>query len=210
LIAGDCRRPDEEVPLVMVDPIDTPEVVARRRRRRGLIALLLSACLLTLGSGALSLAIFTDTDASTGSFAVGSIDINTNPAVLFTATGMMPGDTVNATLAVSNDGSAQLRYAMSTTDDGDPLADQLTATIKDEGTDCATFDGATLYSGALSGAAIGDASQGADAGDRTLNAAAAENLCFRVTLPGSTDDTFQGASTDVTFTFDAEQTANNP
>lgn len=193
----------------MVESVVTPEAVAHRRRRRGFIALLLSLGLLTLGSGALSLAIFTDTDASTGSFAVGTIDINTNPSVLFSASGMMPGDTVDATLAVSNDGTAQLRYAMTTTDDGAALADQLTLTLKTEGTDCATFDGTTLYSGALSAGAFGDPTQGSDAGDRTLDAGAAENLCFRVTLPDTTDDTFQGASTDVTFTFDAEQTANN-
>jgi hypothetical protein len=34
-------------------------------------------------------------------------------------------------------------------------------------------------------------------------------LCFRVSLPLATDNTAQGISSAVTFTFDAEQTANN-
>jgi hypothetical protein len=186
------------------------DTLTRRRRRRGQIAVLLTASLVTLGSGALSLAIFTDTDSSTGSFATGTIDIATSPSALFAVSGMMPGDSVDATLTVANNGTAELRYAMSTTDDGAALADQLTLTVKTQGTSCAAFDGTTLSTGALSAAAIGDPAQGDQGSDRTLAAGASEDLCFRATLPLSTDDTFQGASTDVTFTFDAEQTSNNP
>jgi hypothetical protein len=43
-----------------------------------------------------------------------------------------------------------------------------------------------------------------------LAAGASEVLCFRVSLPLSTGDTFQGANSDATFSFAAEQTANNP
>ncbi len=42
-----------------------------KRRRRGLIALLLSLSLLTLGTGVFSLAVFTSTDTSSGSFTTG-------------------------------------------------------------------------------------------------------------------------------------------
>jgi hypothetical protein len=94
---------------------------------------------------------------------------------------------------------------------GPALAGQLELTVRTLGTSCAAFDGTTVVTtGALSGAAIGSNAQGSQAGDRTLAGGASETLCFRATLPTSTDDTFQNTSTRVTFTFDAEQTANNP
>ena len=77
-----------------------------------------------------------------------------------------------------------------------------------------TFAGGTvLYGPASIGAAapvFGNPAQGAQAGDRALAAAANEQLCFVASLPLSTDNTFQGATTTVSFTFDAEQTKNNP
>jgi hypothetical protein len=38
----------------------------------------------------------------------------------------------------------------------------------------------------------------------------AETLCFKVELPLATGNLFQTAATTATFTFDAEQTKNNP
>jgi predicted ribosomally synthesized peptide with SipW-like signal peptide len=195
----------------MADNAPAQEEASRRRRRRGLLALLLSLSLVTLGSGALSLAIFTDSDAATGSFTTGTIDIAVNPTALFSVGAMMPDDTVDASLTVANGGTASLRYAMTTADDGDPLADQLEVEIKTEGSGCGAFDGTTLYgSAAMSAAAFGNPAQGSQGGDRTLAAGASEVLCFRAWLPDTTGNAFQGATTDVTFTFDAEQTANNP
>jgi spore coat-associated protein N len=166
-------------------------------------------------AAALSLAIFTSTAAVTGNgFTTGTIVLSTNPATaLLTAGSMVPGDTVAGTLVVSNAGTAQLRYAMtsaSTNADGKGLMNQLALTVKTLGTSCAAFDGATLYTGALSTAAFGNPAQGAQAGDRTLNAASSETLCFQANLPLATGDAFQGAATTATFTFSAEQTANNP
>lgn len=57
---------------------------------------------------------------------------------------------------------------------------------------------------------IGNANAGAQAGDRSLNAAAAEILCFQVSLPTATGNGFASTTTTATFTFAAEQTANNP
>jgi hypothetical protein len=180
-----------------------------RRRRRGLIVLLLGLSLGTLGAGAFSLAIFTDTDASTGAFTAGTVDIATSPATLFTVAAVMPGDSGSATLTVANSGSGQLRYAMTTSAtnaDSKNLRDQLSLTIK---AGACPGAGANLSSGALSGASLGNPAQGADAGDRTLNAGASEALCFAWSLPLATDNAYQGATTTATFTFAAEQTANN-
>jgi hypothetical protein len=191
----------------------TPGVITTdeqpRRRRRGVLALLLGLTTISLGAGMFSLAIFTDTDSSTGTFQAGTIDINSNPTVAFTVSGMVPGDTDTQAMTISNDGTASLRYAL-TTAASNTLGDTLTLTVKTLGTSCAAFDGATVLAAtALDGATIGSPTQGPDAGDRTLAAAASEVLCFRVTLPIGADDTLQGATSSATFTFDAEQTANN-
>jgi spore coat-associated protein N len=187
----------------------------RRRRRRGLLALLLSLSVASVGAGAFSLALFTSqATVDANAFTAGTIILGLNPATaLLTASAMMPGDTINGTLVVSNTGTGQLRYAMSsssTNTDGKGLAAQMTLAIKTLGTSCAVFDGTSLYSAALSAAAFGSNAAGAQAGDRTLNAAASETLCFRAVLPIGTGNAFQGATTTTTFTFDAEQTANNP
>ena len=50
-----------------------------RTRRRRILAALLGLTVVSLGAGVFSLAIFTDTAASTGSFASGSIDITSSP-----------------------------------------------------------------------------------------------------------------------------------
>lgn len=185
------------------------------RRRRGLLVLLLALSLGTVGAGAFSLALFTDSAAvGANAFAAGTVVLGVSPATaLLTASGMMPGDTVSGSLVVSNAGTGQLRYAMSsasTNADGKNLRDQLSLTVKTLGTSCAAFDGTSLYSGALSAAAFGSNAQGAQAGDRTLAAGTNDTLCFQATLPIGTGNAFQGASTTTTLTFDAEQTANNP
>ena len=98
----------------------------------------------------------------------------------------------------------------STNADGKNLATQMTLTIKTLGTSCAAFDGTDVYATAsLGSAAFGSATAGADSGDRALAAAASETLCFRASLPLATGNPYQGAVTTTTFTFDAEQTANN-
>jgi spore coat-associated protein N len=185
-------------------------------RRAGLLAILAAGLVAgSMGAGALSLALFTSTAAvSNNAFTAGTVVIGAAPATAaLTATNMMPGDVVNGQITVSNTGTAQLRYAMSsasTNADSKALRDQLTLAVKTLGTSCAAFDGTQLYAGALNGAAFGSNAAGAQAGDRTLNAGTNEVLCFRATLPLATGNTFQGATTTATFTFDAEQTANNP
>jgi predicted ribosomally synthesized peptide with SipW-like signal peptide len=183
----------------------------QRRRRRGLIALLLTLSVATVGAGAFSLAYFTDTDNGTGSFTAGTIILGINPTTVYNVTNMFPGDVQNATVTLTNSGTGQLRYSMTTAvDTGPALAGQLTAVVKSKGTSCAAFDGTTLYTGVLSGAAFGNPAVTGDVGDPTLNSGSNTDVCFRVTMPTGTGNTFQGATTTLTFTFDSEQTANNP
>ena len=187
----------------------------RRRRLPLLLALtigLLAGSVVAVGG---SLAIFTSTPTLGGNaFTTGTVILGLNPTTaLLTSANMMPGDSIAGSLVVSNTGTGQLRYAMtssSTNTDAKALMNQITLTVRTLGTSCAVFDGTSLYSGALSAAAFGNIAQGAQAGDRTLNPAANETLCFQASLPVATGNGFQGATTTTTFTFSAEQTANNP
>jgi hypothetical protein len=197
-----------------MDHLDIERRVARHGKRRSRIAILVAALsVLTLGAGSFSLALFTDTDTSTWSFTTGSIDLESNPAVMTAIPAMMPGDVAADSLTIVNNGTATLRYAMSTVATN-ALGGQLTVAVRaeDAGGGCAAFTGAVIVAAGttLNGAAIGNAAQGAQAGDRTLAGGASEVLCFRVTLPLSTNGTFQAATSLATFTFAAEQSANNP
>ncbi|MGD0765523.1 MAG: TasA family protein [Dehalococcoidia bacterium] len=181
-----------------------------RRILVGLVAIGVLASF--MGMGGFSLFTAT-TDNDSNAFTSGSVEISTSPASAFlTMSNMAPGDSVTAKLTVSNDGTLQMRYAMTTaTTDADSLhLDQaLTLVIRELGTDCTTFDGAQVYSGTLKAAFIGDPTPGGDPGDRTLDAHTPEDLCFKVTLPSDAIGPMS-ASTTATFTFDAEQTTNNP
>jgi hypothetical protein len=131
---------------------------------------------------------------------------------------MVPGDSVTQPVTISNVGSVNFRYSMTsvaTNPDGRALKDELVFTIKtaDAGGGCSSFTGTTVYTGDLdstTGKIIGDPATGAQPGDRTINSPLAETLCFRGTLPTSAGNVYQSATTTATFTFDAEQVANNP
>lgn len=183
----------------------------RPTRRAGLTMLLVASVALTFGAGTSTLAVFTDTENADAAFSNGTINLTASPTTVFSASGIFPGDDGSQTVTVANTGTGTLRYALSTSAtnaDGLGLAAQLQLTIS-AGT--CPGSGAPLYgAAALGSAAIGSPAQGAQAGDRTLAAAASEDLCFAWSLLSSTGDTYQGAATTATFTFDAEQVANNP
>jgi hypothetical protein len=165
-------------------------------------------------------AIFTST-ASVGSntFSTGTVILGTSPSsALVTFSAMAPGDQVTAPITVSNTGSMQLRYAVKGTTTEDVLAAQLALTIKTGVTTCTNggFDssGTVIYGPGVVGSTagtnlVGDPTQGAQSGDRTLGASSSETLCFHVSLPLSTGNSSQGLSSTATFDFIGEQTANN-
>lgn len=194
-----------------MDKLDFDQAAKRRqKRRRALVAILLSSSLATLGAGAMSLAVFSDSRASTGAWTTGTIVLGVSPSTSFNATNVFPGDSGSQTINVANTGTGALRYALSTSatnTDGKGLASQLNLTIT-RGT-CPSAS-SSIYNAALGSAAFGSSAQGAQTGDRTLAAGTSENLCFAWSLPLSTGNGFQNATTTATFTFDAEQTANNP
>jgi hypothetical protein len=190
---------------------DQEYVPARRNRRRMLVAMLLASSLATVGAGAMSLAVFTDSKASTGAWTTGTIVLGVTPAAAFSATNIMPGDAGAQVIAVQNTGTGALRYAVSTVISGDTkgLAAQMTLNITTGAVSGTTCTGTSIYTGTLSAAALGNPAQGADAGDRAVAAGATDNLCFAWTFPKASGNAFQGAATNASFNFAAEQTANN-
>ena len=171
--------------------------------------------------GVASNAIWTDSqDVDANVFSTGTIDISTDPTTaLVTFSNMAPGDEVTNDITVTNAGSLELRYAVTSDTTEDTLAAQLDLTIKTGVTTCTNVgfgvDGTIIYGpgnlGSTTGTdVIGDPTQGDDTGDRTLAASGDEDLCLNVELPSATGNSFQGLTTTATFAFAAEQTANNP
>jgi spore coat-associated protein N len=168
-----------------------------------------------------SFAVFTDSQSvPSNTFSTGTLDISTSPtSALVTFSDMAPNDEVTNPITVTNAGSMQLRYAVTSTTTEDTLAGQLDLTIKTGVTTCTNAgfdtDGTVIYGpddlGSVAGTnVIGDPAQGADTGDRTLDASANETLCFNVQLPSSTSGAYQGLTTTATLDFQAEQTSSNP
>jgi predicted ribosomally synthesized peptide with SipW-like signal peptide len=190
-------------------------------RKLALTVLVLFALAAFLTAG--TMALFTDAQTVPGNgFTTGTIDLTTAPAsAVVTLGNMAPGDVTTNSLVVQNAGTLPLRYDISsvaTNPDLKGLKDQLVLEIK--GVDvttpavpCDNFDGVPLYTGdldAVAGQLVGNPAQGAQAGDRLMASGTNETLCFRVSLPLATGNAFQAATTTATFTFNAEQTSNNP
>jgi hypothetical protein len=214
------------------------EVIRQERPRRwptlgdrkylmlALLALLfLSAAAITTYS--VSNALFTDQDVVGGNvFNTGTVILTTSPtsAVWASVTTGSPGDRATGFLTATNGGSLALRYAISGSNTNGTLAAGMNLRIalrvgascdfpyhNTDGTNTTLTDDTQLYSGLLSTAVlVGSNAQGNQAGDRPLAAAASEVLCFAVVLPTTAANALQGLNNTATFTFDSEQTTNNP
>jgi len=191
---------------------------------RKILTSLMIVAVLAASITAGAMAVFTDQQTNADNiFTTGTVVLGIDPATaMFTVSDMAPGDVKYGGLEVSNDGSLELRYAMTTTaDDTSTLDEQLDLTI-----DVVTGPGgdsiwytdddvvgeADIYGpdGVLSSAFFGDPAQGGQAGDRILASLASERLRFEATLPLDTDNSYQGTTCTVAFVFDAEQTVSNP
>ena len=196
--------------------------ISTRRRTHLLLLAAAGLAVLSMTGLGMSLAIFTaQATVPSNTFTAGTVSITTDhtASAVVTFSNMAPGDQVTNPLLVTNNGTLALRYAISsvaTNADTKGLKDQLVLTIKSGVTTCTNLgfgsSGTTLYSGdldsSLPGNLIGDPTSGSDTGDRVL-APGNESLCFNVRLPIGTPNAFQSATTTATFTFAAEQIANN-
>lgn len=156
-------------------------------------------------------ATFTDSGTAESTFTAGTVDLllsnDTDDAYAFTALemgNMKPGDVIYAPLTIANAGTLGFDYTMATSADNTDslgLADELVLGIKAVASTCDVTTYGTsvdvLYAeGALSSGAIAT---------RTLASSASEVACFKVELPSTSGDAFQGATTTATFTFSATQ-----
>lgn len=192
----------------------TPRTAAR-------LTLMLAACALLVGGvlrdGTLaSTALLTD-NGSTSAAAVttGSVSLSlSNGASSGSWTGavsMKPGDTVYRRLTVTNAGSTRLRYAVAAaTSSALSARVVMNVAVIAASTSCTSvsYAAGTLVSGSdlTFGASpdlnvIGDPGTGAQAGDRVLDAAAADNLCMRLTFPTGTHLGYAGRGTTAAATF---------
>ena len=186
---------------------------AIRQRRRQVALVWLAAGLLATGGLAMSLAVFARQTAVDQTFSVGTISLGVAPAgTLITFAGMVPGNEVDGVLTIQNDGTGELRYAMTavaTDPDSKHLREALQLQVERR-TGCSGPVLEVLYDGPIATASFGDPATGGDPGDRTLGSGASEVLCFRASLPLGADSELQGATTTATLTFAAEQVSGNP
>ncbi len=210
------RRTSASTPAARTGAGDTVATgtVARLRRRQRSLALAWTLVLVAgTGAGVLSLAIFTNQEPVPEPFTVGTLVLGAEPvSTVLTYSGMIPGDSIEGTVTVRNDGTGDLRYAMasSATDpDGKNLGDVLQLDIERR-TGCGGPLLEAVASGPASSVTFGDPAAGSQTGDRSLASGVDEVLCIRATLPTGTDGSVENAATTVTITLVAEQVAGNP
>ena len=196
------------------------------KRKSILLSLGAALTVASIGIGAVSMAVFTDTETVDATFTSGTIILDaTKVDALNLSLGdsWVPGDSVTGSVDVENDGTNTLRYSLNTTTtsvagpNGGVLNTALLVEVKTVDattpvTQCNEFDGTSLQVSEALGSSnvmFGSVSPTVGTGDRTVLAGATDVLCIRISLPIATGDTFQGATAVSTFTFNAEQTQNN-
>lgn len=164
-----------------------------RKILTSLMIIAVLAALITAGA----MAVFTDQETNPDNvFTTGTVILDIDPVTaMFTVSNMAPGDVEYGGLEVANNGSLELRYAMTTTaDNTSALDEQLDLTIDvvtGPGVDTLWYTAddvvgeANIYGpdGVLSSAFFGDPASGNQSGDRTLASSASERLRFKATLP---------------------------
>ncbi|GEL45930.1 hypothetical protein CHO01_10460 [Cellulomonas hominis] len=197
----------DELLREMITPPPPRRDPARRRRLITTAAILGMAAL-----GMTSLvtsAIFTDRqDAGRTGITTGSVDIEAGEDVAFELPPgfLAPGDDVYSPVTVRNEGSLALVYRVdyaATDTDGKALAAQLGMTLYAAAT--CSVDGVAGAEVVAEVPSLSTGTQPLVTDARSLYAGTSEALCVRVTVPESLGDAFQEATTDLKFTFLAEQ-----
>ncbi len=200
--------------------------IMKRHTKWILVALMAIGGLAAL-LGAASQAIWTDSDAVGGNdFATGSVDLTAadTPTPMWNVAAAAPGTIETGEITVTNVGTLELRYAVTGGNTDATLAAGINLRIglkvgagcdpyhNSDGTLITLVDDVQTFAGTLDTAVLmGSTNPGPDAGDRTLTVpAGSEVLCFSVVLPLSAANALQSLSNTTTFTFDSEQTLNNP
>ncbi|MFC7446754.1 SipW-dependent-type signal peptide-containing protein [Rhodococcus daqingensis] len=167
---------------------------------------------IVLGLGAIgTLAAWSDSaTATSGVFSTGSVDLQLNGnqgnpgAYAFanlTKTGMMPGDSVAATLPVQNTGTVPFKYSMVANSTSSVLAPQLKVLVSTGTSNGTACSGGTVIANHLPLTSGGAANLIPTA--RTLANGASETLCFQVTLDAAAPVSVQNQTVNTSFNFNA-------
>ncbi|MEA2322552.1 MAG: spore coat-associated protein [Solirubrobacteraceae bacterium] len=176
-------------------------LAAHPRRTVGALAVVLAAVGVTVGSGA----NFTAHSANpANTFTAGTLTIGSGQAsALLSAGNLKPGGTANGTIDIENTGTLSGAFTLSTSnvaDSSPSLLGQLGLKIED----CGAFSGSTAPT-CGSGRVLHNAKV-TPVGSLDLGTFAAgekHRYRFDVTLPASTDNSFQGKSASIEFDWDA-------
>lgn len=143
-------------------------------------------------------------------FTKGTVDINASrPSAAFSASDLTPGDVWYEELTVSNPGSLDLRYTLTTratNPDGKNLAGQLDAEARKVSGTC---DASSFAESSDTIVASSKLDVLARARGRMLAAGTSETACFRVSMPAGLGNSYQDATTSATFKIDAIQAVAN-
>jgi spore coat-associated protein N len=177
-------------------------LAAHPRRTLAALAVVLAAVGITVGSGA----NFTASAANPGNvFTTGTLLIsNSSSSALLNVTGMKPGDSSSSTVDITNTGSLAGDFALKTANatGSSALLGQIDLTVLDCGAwttsapSCTTGT-TTVYTGKVN--SLTNSSLGNYAGGIK------HRYKFTATLPSSTNDTFQGLTAGVDFSWSATQ-----
>ena len=164
---------------------------------------------------------FTDTGTSLGGgFTNGTVVLTAQTGTsALTLPRMAPGNKVTAPITVTNAGTLEQRYSVTSLTTGSaPLAARLRFTIKTGVTACTNggfgMGGIAVYGPGVLGTTagtnvIGDSAVGPQAGDRMLALDASEVLCAQVELPVDSDNSFKSLTAGMTLTFNAEEATDS-
>ncbi len=177
-------------------------LAAHPRRTLAALAVVLAAVGITVGSGA----NFTASAANPGNvFTTGTLIIgDSSSTALLNASAIKPGDSSSSTVDITNTGSLAGDFTLKTANATgySALLGQLDLTVVDCGAWTTTAPNCTtgttnVYTGkvnALTSASLGNYAGGIK-----------HRYKFTATLPSSTDDTYQGRTAQVDFTWSATQ-----
>jgi spore coat-associated protein N len=180
-------------------------LAARPKRTLGVLALVLLAVGVAIGSGA---AFTAQTANPSNTFSSGTLTMSNSKdnAAILSASNMRPGDSAVGTVDIENTGSLSGTFTLSRTaltdsDGTNPMSAQMNLVVKD----CGNFSSGTptcdagdpsVYSGTLatmnSASALG-----------TYAAAEKHRYQFTATFNSSAGNAYQGDSTSATFVWDA-------
>jgi len=172
-----------------------------------------------------SSALFTDTESTTAAtITSGTIAITAGGDYnsYFPTSSMMPGDDKYGIITIANGNGAARLSSTANWSVANALTTDLEIRMVTLADSAATCTSSTDFSSPLNSAVkpasssatsfamFGSATAGNQTGDRTLAAGTTYYYCVNVKMPTDMPTAAQGATSNLTFTFNAEQTANNP